>query len=586
MRPPEPNNVLRLWRHLTPKRRGQFRLVLVLMVLASFSEMFTIGAVVPFLAALASPGRLYAEPVARPFIEALHITSPGQLLLPLTLIFACGAIAAGGMRLSVLWATSRISFATGADISIDIYRRTLHQPYSVHVARNSSEVIGGIVTKAASVIVGTLLPVLTMFGSALIVVTIVATLIAIEPTTALLALGGFGTFYGLITLVVRRRLARSGEEVARQQTEVVKCLQEGLGGIRDVLIDGSQSSYSEIYRRADHLSRRAQASITFVSNSPRFGVEALGMVLIAGLALNLSRNAGGLATSIPVLGALALGAQALLPALQAAYLSWSTLKANDATLRDTLQLLDQPLPEHAGRPNPEPIPFERGIDLVDVGFRYAPDGPWVLRHVDLHIPRGARIGFQGTTGGGKSTLLDIVMALLDPTEGRLLVDGCPVTEHNRRAWQVRIAHVPQSIYLADSTIAENVAFGVPVENIDMERVRSAARRAQIADLVATLPDGYAARVGERGVRLSGGQRQRIGIARALYKQATVIIFDEATSALDNQTEQAVMDAIESLGRDLTLLIVAHRLSTLRGCDEVLEVSEQGLRRVGAPVQGG
>ena len=576
MRPYEPNNVLRLWRHLTPRRRRQFYLVLVLMVLSSFSEMFTIGAVVPFLSALASPGRLYAEPAAQRFIRTLGIASPDQLLLPLTLIFAFGALAAGAMRLAVLWATTRASFATGADISIDIYHRTLHQPYAVHVARNSSEVIGGIVNKAASVILGTLMPLVTIFGSALVVTTIIATLIAIEPTTAIAALGGFGTFYGIITLLVRRRLARSGEEVARQQTEVVKCLQEGLGGIRDVLIDGSQDSYTEIYRRADTLSRRAQASITFVSNSPRFGIEALGMVLIAGLALSLSRNTGGLATSIPVLGALALGAQALLPALQAGYLSWSTLRANDATLRDTLRLLDQPLPGHAGRPNPAPISFERSIDLSDVGFRYTPDGPWVLRHVDLHIPKGARIGFKGTTGGGKSTLLDIVMALLDPTEGRLLVDGLSITESNRRAWQVRIAHVPQSIYLADSSIAENIAFGVPAERIDMERVISAARQAQIADLITTLPEAYSTRVGERGVRLSGGQRQRIGIARALYKQASVIIFDEATSALDAETEEAVMKAIEGLGRDLTLLIVAHRLSTLHGCDKVVDVGGTGV----------
>jgi ABC-type multidrug transport system fused ATPase/permease subunit len=586
MQSTEPNNVLRLWRHLTHRRRRQFYLVLVLMVLSSFSEMFTIGAVVPFLSALASPGRLYAEPAAQPLIRALGIASPERLLLPLTLIFASGALVAGAMRLAVLWATTRASFAAGADISIDIYRRTLHQPYAIHVARNSSEVIGGIVSKAASVILGTLMPLVTMFGSALVVTTIVATLIAIEPATALAALGGFGTFYGIITLLVRRRLARSGEEVARQQTEVVKCLQEGLGGIRDVLIDGSQNSYTEIYRRADTLSRRAQASITFVSNSPRFGIEALGMVLIAGLALNLSRNSGGLATSIPVLGALALGAQALLPALQAGYLSWSTLRANEATLRDTLRLLDQPLPEHAGKPNPAPIPFGRSIDLSNVGFRYAPDGPWVLRNVDLHIPKGARIGFKGTTGGGKSTLLDVVMALLEPTEGRLLVDGLPVTEGNRRAWQVRIAHVPQSIYLADSSIAENIAFGVPADRIDPERVASSARQAQIADLIGTLPEGYATRVGERGVRLSGGQRQRIGIARALYKQASVIIFDEATSALDGETEEAVMNAIEGLGRDLTLLIVAHRLSTLHGCDWVVDVSGSGVRGADATTRAG
>jgi ATP-binding cassette subfamily B protein len=579
MRPSESNPVLRLWRHLTPRRRRQFYLVLFLMVVSSFSEMFTIGAVVPFLSALASPGRLYAEPAAQPLIRTLGIASPDQLLLPLTLIFATGALAAGAMRLTVLYATTRASFAAGADISIDVYRRTLYQPYSVHLGRNSSEVIAGIVHKVAAVILGTLIPALTLIGSGLVLVTVVSTLVAIEPTTALLALGGFGTFYGIVTLVTRRSLARSGELVARQQIEVLKCLQEGLGGIRDVLIDGSQESYVEIYRRADLLTRRAQASITFVSNSPRPGIEALGMVLIAGLAFNLSRSSGGLATSIPVLGALALGAQALLPALQAGYLSWSTMKSHDATLRDALALLDQPLPAHAGEPSPRPIPFEREISLSGVGFRYGPEMPWVFRHVDLRIPKGSRIGFQGTTGSGKSTLLDVLMALLSPSEGRLLIDGCPVTEENRRAWQVRIAHVPQSIYLADSSIAENIAFGIPLDRMNPERVRAAARQAQIADFIEGLPDGYATSVGERGVRLSGGQRQRIGIARALYREASVIVFDEATSALDAETEAAVMESIEALGRHLTLFIVAHRLSTLRGCDEILDVGDHGVHRV-------
>jgi ATP-binding cassette subfamily B protein len=318
--------------------------------------------------------------------------------------------------------------------------------------------------------------------------------------------------------------------------------------------------------------RRAEGSNSFILQSPKFGMEALGMVLIAGLAFTFRRAPGGLSSAIPVLGAIALGAQRLMPALQQAYWAWSSLIGSEASLRDTMRLLDQELPAHAGKPNPAPMPFEREIELRDLGFRYGPAAPWVLRHLDLRIPRGSRVGFKGTTGSGKSTLIDLVMGLLDPTEGALLVDGQPIDDANRRAWQVRIAHVPQSIFLADTSIAENIAFGVPGSRIDMEKVREAARQAHIAADIESWPEGFSTRVGERGVRLSGGQRQRIGIARALYKRASVIIFDEATSALDSDTEESVMRSIDGLGQDLTLLIVAHRLSTLRGCDRIVEVA--------------
>jgi ATP-binding cassette subfamily B protein len=229
------------------------------------------------------------------------------------------------------------------------------------------------------------------------------------------------------------------------------------------------------------------------------------------------------------------------------------------------------VPADAHLPIPAPLSFGDAIRFESVCFRYGSDGPWVLDGLSLAIPKGARIGFVGTTGSGKSTTLDLLMGLLEPASGQILVDGAPVNGERRRAWQRTIAHVPQSIYLADTTVAENIAFGVPREAIDPERVRQAARQAQIAEFIESRPDGYQAFVGERGIRLSGGQRQRIGIARALYKQATVLVFDEATSALDNATEQAVMDAIENLDRELTILIIAHRLSTVQRCDTIIEL---------------
>jgi ATP-binding cassette subfamily B protein len=281
-----------------------------------------------------------------------------------------------------------------------------------------------------------------------------------------------------------------------------------------------------------------------------------------------------------MLGALALAAQRLLPLVQQGYAGWTSMLGGQASLRDVLTLLEQPLPAYSVLPPPTPIPFRKEISLDDLHFRYSPDGPWVLRGIDLQIPRGSRIGLIGTTGSGKSTLLDIVMGLLAPTTGVLRIDDTLLDEANHRAWQTHIAHVPQAIFLADTTIAENIAFGVPFGQIDHARVHRAAQRAQIAATIESWPKGYDTFVGERGIRLSGGQRQRIGIARALYKHADVIVFDEATSALDSDTERAVMEAFDSLDEELTILIVAHRVSTLKDCDRIVELSGGVVQRIG------
>jgi ABC-type multidrug transport system fused ATPase/permease subunit len=554
--------------------------LLLLMLLASFAEILSIGAVLPFLGVLTAPERVFEHAAAQPIIQALGLTAPAQLLLPLTITFVAAALIAGTMRLLLLWANTRLSYATGADLSIGIYRRTLYQPYAVHCARNSSEIINGISSKTSGVIyVITML--LTLVSSAVMLITILVALFSMDPFIALAAFGGFGLIYVVIIRLIRKRLSINSERMARESTHVIKSLQEGLGGIRDVLIDGSQATYCQIYRNADLPLRRAQGSSSFISTSPRYAMEALGMLLISALAYSLAQQADGIVKAIPILGALALGAQRLLPVLQQAYAAWTGILGGQVSLQDTLELLDQPLPDYADQPVDQPLPFKHNISLKQLGFRYSLQTPYVLKQIDLTIAKGSRVGFIGTTGSGKSTLLDIIMGLLQPTEGSLAVDGRDVTLGNQRAWQAHIAHVPQAIFLADSTIEENIAFGVPKDQIDAGRVRQAAQQAQIADSIETWPKQYQTFVGERGIRLSGGQRQRIGIARALYKQADVIIFDEATSALDNETEQAVMQAIEGLSTDLTLLIIAHRLTTLKNCTQIVELGEGSIKRAGS-----
>lgn len=576
-----PELLKRLWHHISPRRRGQFGLLLILMIIASFAEIISIGAVIPFLAVLTAPERIFQMPIAQPVIKFLGLTSSSsQLLLPLTISFGIAAIFSGAIRLFLLWASMRLSYATGADLSINIYRRTLYQPYSVHVARNSSEIISGITSKTREV-TNSLTSILNFISSVIILLAILITLVTVDPVIALSAFGGFGLLYGLIIRVTRKNLVANSQRISLESTRVIKSLQEGLGGIRDVLIDGSQALYCQIYRNSDVPMRQAQGKNAFVSSSPRFALEALGMMFIAVLAYFLARQPDGIAKAIPVLGALALGAQRMLPISQQAYGAWSSIQGSQASLNDALELLNQSLPDYVDKPPVQKLPFNAQIELRNLSFRYNPETPWVLKNLDLSIPKGSRIGFIGVTGSGKSTLLDIVMGLLSPTDGILEIDGQPISTGNNRAWQTHIAHVPQAIYLADSTIEENIAFGISKDKIDHERVKRAAQQAQIDDIIETWAKKYQTYVGERGIRLSGGQRQRIGIARALYKQADVIIFDEATSALDNETEQAVMQSIESLGDDLTVLIIAHRLTTLKNCDMIVELANGGIKRIGS-----
>jgi len=561
---------VRLWHRLSARRKRQFTILLILVVLSALAEVVSLGAVLPFLGVLTDPERvMHSTHFAAP-IRWIGITTTDQLVLVLASAFALTAIVAGALRMTSLWVNTRVAFATGADFSAEVYRRTLYQAYQVQIGRNSSELISGITGKVAET-VNVLVQLLLLVSSSVLLVFIMSALIVIDPVVAGLAMLGFGGGYTVITVLGRRRLRRNSERIAHEHTQVVKALQEGLGGIRDVLLDGTQPVYCEIYDQADRALRRAQGDTIFASASPRFAMEALGMLLISALAYGISRSAGGVGAALPVLGALALGAQRLLPVLQQAYSSWAFIVGSQSSLRKTLELLEQPLPSEASLPMPSPLPFSDHVRFKSVSFRYTSSGPLVLDDLDLTIRKGIRMGLVGTTGSGKTTALDVLMGLLPPTTGELMVDGEPVIGGRVRAWQRSIAHVPQNIFLADASLAENIAFGVIPSAIDMARVRTAACQAQIAEFIETRPEGYGAKVGERGVRLSGGQRQRIGIARALYKRASVLVFDEATSALDNATEQSVMDAIGGLDRELTILLIAHRLTTVRRCDVIVEI---------------
>ncbi|WP_295583614.1 ABC transporter ATP-binding protein [uncultured Lamprocystis sp.] len=558
----------------------QLMALCALMLLATIAEVFSLGMVLPFLGVLTAPDRIFAYLSAQGVINWLGLTQPMQLLLPLTVLFTLAAVLAGVTRVALLWAQTRLGNSIGVDLGAEAFRRTLYQPYAVHLMRNSSELITSQTTKITTIVYFVIIPALTLVSSVLIGVAIILLLIWVEPTLTLATTLGLGVLYATLIQSTKKWLMENGERVAAGQSRLTRVVQEGLGGIREVLLDGLQETYLRNYQQVDSRTRRAHANITIVGGMPRPVIEALAVVSIGILAYTVAGRPNGVETALPVLGALALAAQRLLPLVQQGYFAWTSILGSRTSLGDVLRLLEQPMPDVDALRTTVPLKLEHAFEIVDVQHRYIPEGPTILRGINLKINRGDRVGFIGTTGSGKSTLLDIVMGLLTPESGYLRIDGVPVNELNRRSWQLCIAHVPQTVYLTDSSVAENIAFGVAPAEIDLERVRAAARQAQIADSIESWQNGYDTIVGERGTRLSGGQRQRIGIARALYKNADVIVFDEATSALDNETEQAVMEAINSLGLDITILIVAHRLTTLRGCDLVVELENGAIAKVG------
>ena len=575
------NNFKRVWRNLSPRRKIYFILLLGLMTVASFMEAISISALLPFIGVLSNPEKVFNHPSAQFFIDLVSIKTQEELLLPFTIAFCILIFVGIALRLLLLWAQIRLGSGTLAAISSSIYIRTLYQPYAVHVSRNSSEVILGVTSKAGAILAYLITPLMNIISSSITIMAIIITLFTINPFVALTALFGFGVLYAGIILWVKKRLSGNSVVLSRESVQMVKALQEGLGGIRDVLIGGTQETYGKIFNRAQSRYNESLANNQIVGSSPRLIVEFLGIIFICIIAYQLVLKGDGFMAAIPVLAALALGAQRLLPALQNFYYNWTAIRGAQESVEDGLQFLEQPFPDHAHKVNPQPIKFEKSIKLENLSFKYNSDGAIVLKNLNLTLEKGKRYGFVGTTGCGKSTLLDVVMGLLIPTKGYLKIDDSIIDNHNYRSWQVILAHVPQAIYLSDTSLAENIAFGVEVDEIDMNKVREAAQKAQIAETIEALPQKYDTYVGERGIRLSGGQRQRIGIARALYKNAQVIVFDEATSALDNETELAVMEGIEQLADDLTILIVAHRVSTLKRCDKIFrmdkgEVVEEGV----------
>lgn len=571
--------LLNLLHHLGSRRRVQFFILLILMLITSLMEVLSLGSVLPFLNALSSPEKIFNHHFFQSIASILNITEPSQVILPITLLFITLVIFSGIFKILVFWSSTKFSFAVGSDLSINIYRRTLYQPYTVHCDRNSSQIISVINAKTKGVI-GIINTILSLINSGITFVAILLSFIFFSSAIILGVFFCFGLLYFVLIRLTRKKLHINSEYISMESSQVIKYLQEGLGGIRDIIIERTQETYCKIYEKSNSALRRASASNVFISATPKYIIETLAIMTLAVIVYFITKKTGGLSNSLPMLGFLVMGVQRLLPIMQQFYASWTQVVGGRASLRDVLKLLDQPLPLDFDK-KVKPLKFDKSITLKNLSFSYNSQKPYLLKDLNLIIPKGSRIGFIGATGSGKSTLLDIIMGLLQPSSGQLVIDTQEINLKTISSWQTHIAHVPQNIFLTDSSIEQNIAFGTPYDQIDKNRVKLAASKAQIAKTIESWPSKYQTSVGERGLRLSGGQRQRIGIARALYKKAKVLILDEATSALDNNTEASVMRSIDALGKDLTILIVAHRLSTLKECTFIVELENGRIKRIGS-----
>lgn len=559
--------VFDLYGNINIDQKKRIYYLFVLMIVSSLLEIISIGLVIPFLGIMSNPERMadYSFLINIPLYGFNEISGT----LKITIIFIVATVISGLARYLILLYGTKISFSIGTEFDNKIYKRTIYQSYKTHISRNTAEVVSIITQKTATVIYA-LNSCLSLCSSITILIFILIGLLYVSPKATLISFLLVGIFYYCIILLVRRKISQNGRDIADSQSSVVRFIHEGFGGIREIIIDNAHEEYCNNYKLANHRLRAAQASSHLISGFPRFAMESGGMVIIALLAYGMSTGSGGLIEELPFLGALALSAQKILPLMQQAYASWSGISGSSSSIQDVLLLLNQEISNNEGPPRK--FSFENKIELINVSYKHEDSSEYVLKNINLTIERGDRIGIIGESGSGKSTLLDLIMGLIEPTDGLILVDGKPVNI-NLKGWYNNIAHVPQLIYLLDSSIERNIIFGRSTSDFDFEKLRAICEKVQIIDFIDSLPNGFKTIIGERGSRLSGGQRQRIGIARALYKNAKLIVLDEATSALDVKTESELINQIYKLDRDITMIFVAHRLSTLEKCDFIIELDK-------------
>jgi ATP-binding cassette subfamily B protein len=557
------------YRELSNKQRYKLIILIFLIIITSFAEILSIGAIVPFLGVLTAPDKIYSYSIVQDVSSFFGIVESKDLIIPITAFFILVTILAGMMRFMLLAFNTNIAFSLGLELSQKIYKNSLNKSFKYHLNNNTSNIINVLITKINGVIFNFIMPFFIFISSCFLIFIVASFLIYINPKLSIISLVFFSVIYISVSFLTKRNVSKNSLIIAVKSNETVKAIQEGMGGIRDILLNSSQDFYCNKFMSAECSLRKSQEHNQIISQSPRFLVEALAMVLLAFMACILVLDEAQISIVIPTIGILALGAQRLLPMLQNAYGSIVSMRGSKDSFIEVLNLsLDI---KNFSQSSSSETEFNKLITLSNIYFSYE-NKLNIFKDFNLTIPKNKKIGIVGKSGVGKSTLINLIMGLIEPDSGQLIVDDKIINHSNVQGWWSMISYVPQDIFLADLSIEENIAIGFSIEEINTELLQDCIKRAQLTAFIDELPLGYKTVVGERGAQLSGGQRQRIAIARALYKRPALIIFDEATSALDSITENELIESINNLGSDITVIIISHNISTLNKCDYIYEIA--------------
>ncbi len=568
-----PHDLKKIWMTLAPAERRKSLGMLALIVLMALAETIGVVSIMPFLAVLGRPAVIHENAALAAAYQKLGFHDTRGFIFALGIASIVLVVVSSAFKTITLHIVNRFAQMQRHSLSTRLLAVYLRQPYEFFLARNPSTLSKNVLSEVDQLVFQLLQPLSQLIAQGVVVLAMTALIVCYDPRMAMVLVLIVLVLYGSIYLLARKRLARIGAALQDANTGRYKACNEAIGGIKDIKISHAADAYLDEFSRASREFSRHSATSETIAASPLYLVEATGYSSLILIALVLVARSNDIAHVLPALGLYGFAAYRLLPAVQVMYRGFTRLRFSSPALDSIHRDLALPVPA-IGDGDAESMRPQREIRLHGIRFAYpaAPDKP-VLDDINLVIPANTSVGLAGKSGAGKSTVMDILLGLLDPQAGHLSVDGITIGPANLAAWQRSIGYVPQHIYLADASVAQNIAFGVPARDIDMRAVERAARTAQIHDFVANeLPQGYATLVGDRGIRLSGGQRQRVGIARALYRDPPVLFFDEATSALDSQTEEAVNDAIRSLSGNKTIVVIAHKETSLRDCDRIVDLA--------------
>tara|TARA_B100000579_G_C22820166_1_gene850140 strand:+ start:121 stop:1878 length:1758 start_codon:yes stop_codon:yes gene_type:complete len=569
------NIIKSIYSHISNKRKKQLCIIFIIIFIAGGTEILSIASLLPLLTVFSDFNKIYNLPIISSMITSFGLNERIEILLFITLIFSLAVSLASTLRIFTFFISSRIAAYIGSEISFKVYRQILFQPYEVHLNRNTSEVISNITmgTQHSVTVLNTLL---RLSYSSVVFIFVILGLFLYDFWLAIGLLTFFIGIYYLIALNNKKRLIKKSNKLYESDKKIIQLIQEGISSIRDLIIDNSHHYYLNSFKSADKSKRSIEAEMDFMSRYPYDVIECIALVSIASLGLAFSIFSYKESSVLALLGTLALALQKLLRALQGGYQSWTFIQGRVTALQKILDFLDLPIePIYFNNTINSNFDLKQSIKLKGISFAYKDSSKNIISNFNININKGEMVGIVGRSGAGKSTMMDIIIGLLKPSKGSVLIDGIDINKDinitKKTKWFNSISHVPQNIYIPDSNFLESIAFGIPPDQIDFERVKESASKAKISEFIESKPAGYFTNVGERGSRLSGGQKQRIGIARALYKKAELLFFDEATSALDSHTESCIMSSIAKLKSQLTIIIITHRINTLKDCDRIINL---------------